>query len=197
MNSFSQLGQDLIVLDMFGKNKFFVDIGCCDGIDGSNTYLLELNGWKGIASDPFPTNFDCRKNTILDKSPVFSRSNETVCFIKAGAVGGIEDCLDKFRYHPHVTMAPKENLLTISLFDLLEKYNAPKYIEYLSLDTEGSELDILQSFPFKSYRFGFITIEHNDQYMKRFEIKNLLINNGYITYQENNIEDYYINKEII
>jgi hypothetical protein len=179
------------VLDLFGKNKFFIDIGCCDGIDGSNTYLLELNGWNGIASDPFPTNFDIRKNTILDTSPVFSHSNQLISFAKAGAVGGIETCIDKFKHHPHVVMAEKVNLITISLYDLLEKYNAPKYIDYLSLDTEGSEYEILSTFNFEVYKFGFITTEHNGQEEKRMKMRSLLEKNGYYLYKEHEIEDYY------
>jgi len=193
IKSFSQFGQDIEVYNIFGKNKFFVDIGFCDGIDGSNTYLLELNGWKGIAADPFPTNFDIRTNTVLCKSPVFSVSDETISFIKAGAVGGIDKCLDKFKNHPHVTMADREFMTTISLADLLDKHNAPRYIEYLSLDTEGSEYDIMKTFPLDRYVFGLITTEHNGEENKRMQMKNLLESNGYKRYKEHYIEDYYIN----
>lgn len=50
---------------------------------------------------------------------------------------------------------------TISLDDLLIKYNVPKIIDYLSIDTEGSEFDILNNFNFKNYQFRVITCEHN------------------------------------
>ena len=52
---------------------------------------------------------------------------------------------------------------TISLFDLLNKYGAPKEIDYLSVDTEGSEFDILSSFDFSKYQFNVITCEHNHE----------------------------------
>lgn len=45
--------------------------------------------------------------------------------------------------------------------DLLIENNAPKFIEHLSLDTEGPELNILQGFDFSKFRFGIITVEHN------------------------------------
>ena len=50
---------------------------------------------------------------------------------------------------------------TISLNDLLMKHAAPDYIDYLSLDTEGSEYEILKAFDFKRFTIGIITIEHN------------------------------------
>lgn len=50
---------------------------------------------------------------------------------------------------------------TISLNDLLTEYKAPKQIDYLSIDTEGSEYDILYNLDFKNYQFRVITCEHN------------------------------------
>ena len=67
---------------------------------------------------------------------------------------------------------------TISLIALLKKYNAPKEIDYLSVDTEGSELDILSAFDFNEYRFNCITIEHNFT-ENREKLKFLLEQNGY------------------
>jgi len=60
----------------------------------------------------------------------------------------------------------------------LKKYNAPKEIDYLSVDTEGSELDILSAFDFNEYRFNCITIEHNFT-ENREKLKLLLEQNGY------------------
>ena len=59
-----------------------------------------------------------------------------------------------------------------------KKYNAPKKIDYLSVDTEGSEFDILSAFDFNEYRFNCITIEHNFT-ENREKLKFLLEQNGY------------------
>ena len=67
---------------------------------------------------------------------------------------------------------------TISLVDLLKKYNAPKHIDYLSIDTEGSEFDILENFDFNTYSFSVITCEHNYTPM-RDKIYDLLTSKGY------------------
>ena len=61
---------------------------------------------------------------------------------------------------------------------LLTKYNAPKEIDYLSIDTEGSEFEILNNFDFDRHQIKVITCEHNFTPM-RSKIFDLLIRNGY------------------
>jgi hypothetical protein len=62
--------------------------------------------------------------------------------------------------------------------DLLRKFNAPNKIDYLSIDTEGSEFDILEAFDFNDYQFSVITCEHNHT-PSREKIFDLLTHNGY------------------
>jgi hypothetical protein len=71
-----------------------------------------------------------------------------------------------------------EKVETVSLIDLLNTYNAPKNIDYLSIDTEGSEYEILEAFDFSKYRISIITCEHNFS-KKREKIFKLLNKNGY------------------
>ena len=87
---------------------------------------------------------------------------------------------------------------TISLDDLLKKYNAPEIIDYLSIDTEGSELDILNNFDFNSYQFRVITCEHNYTPARK-KIYKLLKNKGYKRILSNisQVDDWYINSSIV
>ena len=62
--------------------------------------------------------------------------------------------------------------------DLLYLADSPKQIDYLSMDTEGSELDILSTFPFDEFTFRFISIEHNHS-ENRERIRNLMHSKGY------------------
>ncbi len=80
---------------------------------------------------------------------------------------------------------------TISFNDLLEKYKAPLFIDYLSLDTEGSELEILQSVNLQKYTFGLIDVEHNYVEPRRTYIRQLLISNGYDYVRQNKFDDCY------
>ena len=85
---------------------------------------------------------------------------------------------------------------TISLNDLLQKYNCPKVFDYLSIDTEGSELQILSAFDFDKYKIKIITCEHNNTTMQQ-PIIELLDSKGYrlVTEGMPSNEDWFILEE--
>jgi hypothetical protein len=196
----SQLGQDLEVVKFYNKkeNGFFIEIGASDGINLSNTYLLEMQyKWKGICCEPIPNNFEKlvknRPNSICYKEAVYNQSGLTITFDisnNSDLLSGISEHIDKYksRVDDNKTVIQVQ---TISLLDVLDKANAPSFIEYMSLDTEGSELEILKNFDFGKYTFGLIDVEHNFIEPRRTEIKNLLLSNGYIYKGANNWDDMY------
>ena len=67
-------------------------------------------------------------------------------------------------------------------------------IYIISIDTEGSELKILQGIDFNKYKFGYINIEHNMIEPRRTQMKNILLKNGYKYVGPNNVDDIYILK---
>jgi hypothetical protein len=80
---------------------------------------------------------------------------------------------------------------TITLLDVLDQAKAPAFIEYLSLDTEGSEYEILKAFDFSRYTFGLIDVEHNFIEPRRTHIRDFLVANGYEFLGENKWDDRY------
>ncbi len=194
---FSQLGQDLWVLKQthFKKRGYFVEIGAGDGIFLSNTYALEKRfGWRGICADPVYGE-ELKKNRLchIEKSAIFTQSGISVVFTMESYLSGIKKYFDKL----HTRLGKEIVVTTVSLHDLLKKYHAPKNIDYLSIDTEGSEYEIIKDFPFSEFNIQCITIEHNansnhpDDIKKRGEIKTLLKHNGYAQFNSKKfIEEY-------
>lgn len=201
----SQLGQDIEVLKFYDNkyDGFFVEIGASDGINLSNTYLLESQyKWKGICCEVIPKNFEKliknRPNSICYNEAVYNNTGLTVTFYisnKNNLLSGIANYIDR---HKSTVDSNKTciRVQTISLLDVLNNANAPSFIEYMSLDTEGSEFEILKNFDFEKYTFGLIDVEHNFVEPRRSEIKNLLLSKGYLYKGENKWDDMYKHKSV-
>jgi len=74
--------------------------------------------------------------------------------------------------------------------------NAPLFIEFMSLDTEGSELHILKGVDLSRYTFGYMAIEHNHESEKRAAIRSYLEANGYVHIRENVVDDDYAHESV-
>ena len=200
--SYSQFGQDSHVLHAIYKSKrggFFVEIGAFDGITDSNTYLLEKDyGWKGIVVECNPmwaTNIIKKRNCIFFPYAVWNKNDEILSFYNTGH--GLSGLVET-NPHSHVReWAPVIDVFTKTLTTILDNANAPKFIDYISIDTEGSEYEILKAHDFSKYTFGYICVEHNNHPENRTQIRKLLETNGYSFYRENKVDDEYIHRTLL
>lgn len=197
-SSKSQLIQDLIVLDHFNfkKNGIFIELGASDGIELSNSYALEkLYNWNGVLIEPVKSSFQKlikNRNSICLNKVVYTKKSRIVfqednipelSTIKRYSKSDLNKRNKKIEYE----------IETLSLNDIFEEYLNTNYIDFLSLDTEGSEFNILSELDHDNFRFGFICVEHN--YTKnREKIHELLIKNGYKRIHErfSKWDDFYI-----
>lgn len=187
LKSEAQLFQDLFALNEtnFKKNGYFIEFGATNGISLSNTYVLEKYfGWNGILSEPARTwHADLLKNrnVNIDMRCIWSSSGESIEFRevkKSPQISTINaftnDDMHAEKRHNSVTYTVE----TISLSDLLKHYDAPREIDFLSIDTEGTEFEILKNFHFDKYKFRVITVEHNHTKNQQ-KLRSLLTDNGY------------------
>ena len=183
-SSTSQINQDLMVLYVLNKKKngFFVEFGATDGKGKSNTYILEKEfGWTGILCEPskkwhakLANNRICK----IDYRCVWSVSNQDLLFCETkNAEYSRSSHFFNFALHKR-DLVKSYNVKSVSLNDLLAEHQAPNYIDYLSVDTEGSEFEILKSVDFSKYSFGVISVEHNFTPNRELTAR-LLISNGY------------------
>ena len=194
----SQLGADEWILSKFpNKYKgFFVDIGAADGHVISNTLQLDSRNWKGIAIDAFPRNFENRKNTVVEQAVLSSKKDEIVDFLvptKMPDFSGIVSNLGKYKNSLNSVESKTIKLRTSLLEDILVKHKAPNEIDYIDLDIEGSEYEVLKTFPFDKYKVKYLSVEHNYEEPKRTYIYNLLSKNGYFREKEVQWDDWYAN----
>lgn len=189
----AQLFQDLFALLMTNEKRggYFVEFGAANGALHSNSYLLEKQfGWTGILAEParsWHNELNANRNCKIDTNCVWSKSGEWLEFNETS-------CPELSAINTFSNRKGEVYLVeTISLNDLLEKHGAPYEIDYISIDTEGSELAILSSFDFSKYSIRVLTVEHNFK-TERDKIKNLLLLNGYERVFEDfsNWDDWYI-----
>jgi FkbM family methyltransferase len=187
----SQLRQDLFVLSelSFKQNGFFVEFGATNGVELSNTHLMETKfNWNGILAEPakiWHSSLKSNRSAAIETDCVWRATGETLLFneVNDGNHKGELSTIDSFSNTDNYRAARelesnKYEVNTISLEDMLKKHNAPKQIDYLSIDTEGSEFEILNSFDFNEYDIKVITCEHNYT-ANREKIYALLSKNGY------------------
>jgi FkbM family methyltransferase len=201
LKSKAQLFQDLFVLYHLKnkKNGFFIEFGATDGVTLSNTFLLEKEyNWKGILAEPgrvWKNRLKENRNSTIDNRCVWSTSRQTLVFNETdiAELSTINQYSDSDFLSEQRKSSNTYEVETITLMDLLDLYNAPAMIDYLSIDTEGSEYEILKGFDFSKYQFEVITVEHNFTSM-RHDLYNLLTQNGYKRVFESIslIDDWYI-----
>lgn len=182
----SQLRQDLFVLSElnFKRNGYFVEFGATDGVGLSNTYLLESEyNWSGILAEPALRWHEAlSRNRVarIDTRCVWKKTGESLVFNETlyPELSTIDSHSSGDFHAGSREDGKKYRVQTVSLIDLLREHNAPAEIDYLSIDTEGSEFDILEVFDFKEYRFKVVTCEHNYSPM-RDRLNALFSKNGY------------------
>lgn len=196
----SQLGQDLFALaaNGFKRNGYFVEIGASDGLSLSNSWLLEKHfGWRGILVEP---------SNHPRTARLSDRSARTVKKAVWGETGQLLDFKEVGDYSTLVVADTKRDtpfkervyvVETISPVDLLATNGVPKTIDFLSLDVEGAELEILRHFPFDEWKVLSIAVEHNFETSKKEAIDQLLRSKGYVNFapELSSFDAWYVLKD--
>lgn len=177
-----QLNQDKWVFEQLikrgyslGKHGFYVDVGAFDGKHFSNSLVFEQLGWRGICVEAHADSYEkCKAN----------RPNATCVNAIVTAEDGGSELFVRNDVEPmlsHVTRTHVQGLSnpTKSLTTILKECNAPSQIDYLSIDVEGVDFEVLKGFDLMQYQATCITIEHNGQ-EQASEIANWLWANNYL-----------------
>ncbi len=186
----SQCGQDkLLVEEIYRsspRDRYFIDLASNDPVYLSNSFALETHyGWRGICIEANPVHYiglSKRKCTAVS-AVVNDKVDEEVVFnfepdfpgelnpnFPAHLFGGIAS-----KTTDNVNVANNNvTLRTTTLEAILTRFKAPKVIDYLSLDVEGAETQVMSVFPFHKYHIMVITVER-----PKPELHQHLVNNGY------------------
>jgi FkbM family methyltransferase len=187
MRNNSQFYQDLFVSYTLKdkKNGFFVEFGACDGVHLSNTYFLEKQlNWIGILSEPakiWHQSLSLNRNCTINKDCISPFSGYEVDFSETTRpeLSTVDNYLKNDLHASRRIVNSNYKVNTLSLNDLLLENNAPKEIDFVSIDTEGSEIEIIQQFDFKKYHIKIVIIEHNYDRKRRIRLREIFDQNNF------------------
>ena len=154
---YSQYAEDRWIVEniAFSAQGYFIDIGACDGVTGSNTKHFEERGWSGLCIEADPRNI-----------PALVQARQSVLW---GAVSN-EETIRELICNEDVQLTGLKNpanlpekmrvsVPTIRLQSALEHFHIDK-IDLLSIDTEGTEIDVLESFDLNRYKPHILIVEY-------------------------------------
>lgn len=201
---YSQNGEDFLLWEVFERKSagFFVDVGAFDGVHLSNTYSFEQQGWQGICVEPHPKYYEyCKQarlnSTCLNLACVADDTIEKIEFFaeELGLLSGIyareEDVRDRYKRRKiEFSGFNKVSVPAMTLTSLLEKQVAPQIqIDFISIDVEGAEMDVLRGLDLSRFRPRVLIIEASSAGAKKMLDTHLAAGNGYAfarTLGENN-----------
>ena len=168
------------------KNGYFIDIGCNQPKDGNNTYVLEKNfAWNGIVVEPNAQHFtdiqNMRTCTKILGRPIFDH-NDFVDFMiikddRLHGYSGIKETLNpnlKFNFESSdqtiifdgVSRQTKSKIVKLQAMSpdtLVKEYSVPKVFDYLKIDAEGAEINIIKNWPWDKARPTLVSIESDPE----------------------------------
>ncbi len=159
-------------------NGFFVELGANDGKTQSNTLYYEKHrGWRGVLIEPIPQNFlKCRKNRspenyiVCNACTSFDYQEKFVEIIYSnlmstapGLESDLKDPMEHAKTGKQYLSETEDNFvfgaLAKPLNEILIEARAPRQIDFLSLDVEGAEIEVLKGIDHNQFRFTYMCIE--------------------------------------
>lgn len=168
---YSQCGEDAVVMSIFSnvvepRSKFYIDIGAYHPFKHSNTYLLSKAGWRGINIDPRPGS-----KALFDKYRPNDSNIEAGIAAEEGSMSyyviGEESTMNTFSRENLERLGILDRVIrtidvpVLTLESVLLKHPDVTKVDYLNVDAEGFELEIIQGLAFWPIKPILVSIEQN------------------------------------
>jgi FkbM family methyltransferase len=201
IKSFSQFGEDLFIAQYFDPyyKGICIDIGATDGIGLSNTYYFEKRGWKAICVEANPAMIPSLKKIRSNAvhCAVGQYNNREVDFNVVTLADGNQTAisglaLDQRLMQSHSFLSPQVSIVKVqerTLDNIIADFNWVTHIDFISIDTEGTELDVLKGFDIPRWKVKMFCIENN---YNEPEIEQYLALFGYRKIRRHEVNDFYI-----
>jgi FkbM family methyltransferase len=178
----------------FSGGGTFVEAGAHDGVGDSQTLRLEQAEWDGLCVEPSSYHIGLRRSRKCQCDPrALWKEDGVVNFTELWGteLSGVAECFgdhwDRSKYPARV-----EQVRAVTLTTMLREHEMPNRIEFLCLDTEGSESLILGAHDFEQYKFSVVMVEHNGVEHRRNALRELLTACGYEFHSDNGTDSLFV-----
>jgi FkbM family methyltransferase len=205
---YSQDNQDYIVYNNFFKDKtdgVFCDVGGNHPLNINNTRYFEELGWSGYVFEPLPymkSLWEIHRKAKFFPFGASDKDGEVTFSIVKDATGW-EDMLSFIKETRDEDYGYETEDVTIQvkvLKDVFEQENII-HIDYMSIDVEGHELNVLKGIDFNKVRINVLTIENNNPNNPHYgdnDIRNIMFINNYILWGRiSGLDDIFVHKDFI
>jgi len=203
MAYYGQHLEDVFIKTQFPtlSNGVCIEVGAADGCSMSNTKHFEEIGWRSLCIEPNKLMFEaCKKNRSECYQCCISDSDSddkefTIFHLHDNmtAISSLEPDQRLIDSHSHlITNVTKCMVKVRSLNSLLEELNFPKNIDFISIDTENTELDVLKGIDLSKYNVTMLVIENN--YDEPF-CNDYLQQYGYTKIHRIAVNDFYVKQK--
>ncbi|MGK2857277.1 MAG: FkbM family methyltransferase [Thermoanaerobaculia bacterium] len=199
MVSYAGFGEDVMLRRFFGAqpNGFWIDVGAHDPVTGSITQHFALSGWRGINIEPLPAFFDrlvsLRPDDINLNVAVSKRAGKLELIVDHSDPGlstATEELAEIYARAGH--RLERIQVPTRTLGDIVREHCPDRIVDFLKIDVEGHELEILRGADVSAWRPRVILIEAGYK-PERWEA--ILSDAGYILAGSDPCNRYYVRPE--
>lgn len=199
LGSYSQYGEDLIVDALLGcpSDGCYIDIGANDPEFLSNTRRFYIRGWHGINIEPEPNLFqklsEGRPSDVNLNVGIGAESGTLKFYrLEPSTLSSFDPAVARYNRRSLGAKALGEVILpVVTLTSVLDKHLKDREIDFMSVDVEGSELEVLQGNDWQRYRPRLILIEI---YHRGKEIQSYLNSHGYRLIWSNSTNGIFIDE---
>jgi FkbM family methyltransferase len=180
-------------LEFFGRAPgFFVEVGANHPTVGSQTWHLERRGWRGVLIEPNPElaeNLRKARSARVVEAACSSPDNagRTLPFHIAG--DGALSSLDRSRMAPWAQVQSTIDISLKTLDSILTELHAPRPFDFLSVDVEGHEIEVLSGFDFPRWAPRLILLEDHVGNLRRHRF---MLANGYRLVRRTGLNGWYV-----
>jgi FkbM family methyltransferase len=173
---YSQNKEEGVVGSLFGNKGRFLDCGAFDGRTFSNTLRLYERGWKGVLIEPSPAAFaglqrqyNGSERAILVNAAIAKQSGQIDFFDAGGdAVSSTETAHKEKWEKGYGSKFTKIKVTALTWLDIFNMYGTD--FDFVNLDTEGTNLELLREYPFIECTPACMCIEHDNKIPQMMEI---------------------------